>query len=115
MVSEDFLVYLENMPTKPLVPGCNINQTDSGRRTALHYAVEVGAVEVVAALLEAGAEADVREKARGRTPLHLATVTNSLEILKLLLKPLLEDPWHARSVLKVADKISSVLDSFIHI
>ncbi|XP_037790768.1 uncharacterized protein LOC119586145 [Penaeus monodon] len=84
--------------------GCSINQTDSGRRTALHYAVEVGAVEVVGALLEAGAEADVREKARGRTPLHLATVTNSLEILKLLLKPLLEDPWHARSVLKVADK-----------
>lgn len=84
--------------------GCNVNQTDSGRRTALHYAVEVCAVEVVAALLEGGAAADVRERARGRTPLHLATVTNSLEILKLLLKPLLEDPWHARSVLKVADK-----------
>lgn len=60
-----------------------MNRTDLEMRTPLHYAVESGEVGVVEALLAAGADIDAAEKRRGRTPIHLATVANSLEILQV--------------------------------
>ncbi|KAG7161191.1 Ankyrin repeat, PH and SEC7 domain containing protein secG-like 2 [Homarus americanus] len=84
--------------------GCQANRTDSDMRTPLHCAVESGEVEVVATLLAAGAETEATEKRRGRTPLHLATVANSLDILKLLLQPLIDNPWEGRRSLKMGDK-----------
>jgi ankyrin repeat protein len=53
--------------------------------TALHYACEAGHVEVVAYLLERGADAK-RVSYSGFTPLHLAAAEGHLEIVKLLVK-----------------------------
>ncbi|KAK7063128.1 hypothetical protein SK128_019325 [Halocaridina rubra] len=94
-----------------LTKECNVNLPDADGRTPLHCAVESGEVGVVEALLAAGADVDVREKIRGRTPIHFATVSNSLDVLKgrtfhlqLLIQPLLADPWEAMRIFKVADK-----------
>ena len=61
-----------------------MDTADAGGRTPLHYAVESGEVDVVSLLLAAGAKVDVMEKSRERTPIHLATVANSLEVLKVI-------------------------------
>ncbi|XP_076041878.1 uncharacterized protein LOC143025757 [Oratosquilla oratoria] len=84
--------------------GCKVDFSDSHRMTPLHYAVQRGHADVAKLLLEEGAEPSSREKSRGRTPLHIATLTNSLDILQILLQPLVDDPWSSRRILKVADK-----------
>ncbi|KAK8741700.1 hypothetical protein OTU49_002350 [Cherax quadricarinatus] len=84
--------------------GCHVNHADIDMRTPLHCAVESGAVEVVEALLAAGADTNATEKKRGRTPLHLATLANALDILKLLLQPITDDPLEGRQALRMTDK-----------
>ncbi|MBW8735156.1 MAG: ankyrin repeat domain-containing protein, partial [Asticcacaulis sp.] len=51
----------------------DVNIVDGHGRTALHYAVEAGAAEMVSLLLLAGGDGDVADTA-GDTPLHLAAV-----------------------------------------
>ena len=49
----------------------------------MHAAVESGEVGVVRRLLTADADTQIKDRARGRTPLHLATISNQVEILKV--------------------------------
>jgi ankyrin repeat protein len=55
-----------------------------GRVTALHLAAELGREEVVAALLDAGADADPRT-AEDTTPLHQAAMNGHREVVEMLL------------------------------
>lgn len=62
-----------------------VNSTDSEtrRRTALHYAAHQGSVEVVEALLEGGADTMLRDT-QDRTPSHVATSRGQVEVVRLL-------------------------------
>ncbi|CAL4110590.1 unnamed protein product, partial [Meganyctiphanes norvegica] len=84
--------------------GASVNCTNEHRQTPLHLAVEKGHVAIVEALLKAGAEADVRERKKGRTPLHIGTIHNAIPILKLIMESLKHDVWESRRVMKIADK-----------
>ena len=64
--------------------GADPNQADGGGHTALHHAAQVGALNVLVALLERGGDADKKSTA-GTTPLHIAAQTGADPIaLKLL-------------------------------
>ncbi len=52
--------------------------------TALHFAAHRGLVEVVAALLAAGADVNAREAASGTTPMHWAAEAGHLEVARRL-------------------------------
>ncbi len=54
-----------------IAAGADVNVVDGHGRSALHYAVEAGASEMVSLLLLAGGDGDVADAA-GDTPLHLA-------------------------------------------
>ena len=54
-----------------IAAGADVNVADGHGRTALHYAVEAGAAEMVSLLLLAGGDGDVADAA-GDTPLHVA-------------------------------------------
>ena len=63
--------------------GADLNaKTDA---TPLHLACRSGRNEIVALLLESGAEVDARTES-GRTPLHVAASKNSLDVARLLIK-----------------------------
>jgi ankyrin repeat protein len=67
----------------------NINAKDKTHRTALHWAAASGKVDMVR-LLASGDEGRLRARLdvtnnRGRTPLHLATDNNHIEIVRILL------------------------------
>jgi ankyrin repeat protein len=54
-------------------------------KTALHYAAENSAAEIVKLLLDAGASATIRDD-RGATPLHYASNYGTPDVVKLLLE-----------------------------
>ena len=63
--------------------GINLNTTDDKGRTALHIAVETGALDIVSLLISQGAKIDVQDN-RGRTPLLIAVNNDDLETIQLL-------------------------------
>jgi len=61
-----------------------VNSTDQRRRTALHFAAHEGSIEMVEALLEAGADSMLRDS-QDRTPLHVASSRGHVEVARLLI------------------------------
>jgi ankyrin repeat protein len=62
----------------------NAIANDYDRGTALHLAVEAKRLDMVAALLGAGAKTEVKNR-YGYTPLHLAVRNGNIELVKMLL------------------------------
>lgn len=65
--------------------GADINAVDDEERTPLILAAFEGHIQVVKALVLAGAKLDVREKKYGNTALMLASIRGDTEVAKLLL------------------------------
>ena len=64
----------------------NVCSVCSSRQTALHFAAEMGHVEVVAALLDAAGKELIVMKDQGNwTPLHHAAEQGSVDIVELLI------------------------------
>ena len=58
----------------------------TGRRTALHFAVNRDSTAVVALLLERGADPNIRDEGDNATPLHFAAEHVALDIVHLLVE-----------------------------
>lgn len=58
----------------------------TGRRTALHFAVNRDSTPVVALLLERGADPNIRDEGDNATPLHFAAEHGAMEIVRLLVE-----------------------------
>lgn len=71
------------MTTLLCLHGAGYDNRDRAGQTSLHYAVSKGYVDVIAALIEAGADLNLPTK--GETPLCRATAQGSLAVVKLLL------------------------------
>ena len=67
-----------------LAHGAKVNITDASQRTPLHIACSLGAMELVAMLLDAEGNIDACS-ASGQTPLHEACIGGHLEVLMMLL------------------------------
>lgn len=67
-----------------ILRGCNLEATDSTRRTALHQACALGRLEIVRLLVEGGANVDAASVA-GQTPLHEACIGGRYGILEEML------------------------------
>ncbi|CZR51252.1 uncharacterized protein PAC_01127 [Phialocephala subalpina] len=76
---------LSVVKTLLLEPALDINSFNNKKRTPLSYAAEKGHGEVVKALLDAGANANLKD-INGRTPLWYATRNKNAGVLELLLK-----------------------------
>ncbi|KAK7947004.1 uncharacterized protein PG986_011325 [Apiospora aurea] len=63
--------------------GAGYDNRDRAGQTSLHYAVSKGHIDVIAALIEAGA--DVNLATKGETPLCRATAQGCLRVAKLLI------------------------------
>jgi len=61
----------------------NLDATDDSGRTALHIAVERGALDIIPLLTAQGAGVNVRDN-QGRTPLLIAVYNDNLEAIQLL-------------------------------
>jgi hypothetical protein len=68
-----------------LKQGVPLNGADSLGGTALHDAVWAGEKEIVALLLDAGADVNARHVDAGSTPLHYAVITNHADIAAMLI------------------------------
>ncbi|CAI9744077.1 serine/threonine-protein phosphatase 6 regulatory ankyrin repeat subunit B-like isoform X12 [Octopus vulgaris] len=64
--------------------GANIDMSDKGKNTALHYAVESHKKAAVALLVSRGANVN-KQDSGGETPLHLAVRKNYEDVVKVLL------------------------------
>ena len=62
----------------------NINQADTGGRTALSYAAELGDAQMIKELIDARASPDQRDN-QGNAPLHWAANNGRVEAIKALL------------------------------
>lgn len=62
----------------------NVNQADPQGRTALSYAAELGNVQMIKELLDAGASPDQRDKS-GDVPLHWAGNNGRVDAIKALI------------------------------
>lgn len=58
----------------------------TGRRTALHFAVNRDSTAVVALLLERGADPNIRDEGDNAMPLHFAAEHGAMEIVRLLIE-----------------------------
>lgn len=65
--------------------GVSINRADSHRRTLLHLASAQGSEDIVALLLDHGANPNLKDSL-GNTPLHLAVCASKIAVVTLLLK-----------------------------
>jgi len=65
--------------------GAEVEATDEGGRTALHYVAVHGNAEIARALIDAGADVNASDNT-GWTPLHSAAIHQHLGLAKLLLK-----------------------------
>lgn len=63
----------------------SLDETDRRGFALLHYAIQSSSLEMVRALLEAGAEVNVKDATSGWTPLMMASGGGELEIAKVLL------------------------------
>ncbi|MBL8174830.1 MAG: ankyrin repeat domain-containing protein [Bryobacterales bacterium] len=70
---------------KLLAAGADVNERDNLGGTALHDAAWAGEKDIVALLIERGAEVNARHREAGSTPLHYAVITNHPEVVALLL------------------------------
>ncbi|KAK6542310.1 hypothetical protein TWF694_006270 [Orbilia ellipsospora] len=70
--------------TKLLSDGAKIQETNASGRTAMHFAVLGGNIDVVSHLQQIGVSVDQKD-ATGETPLLLATKVGNLELAKLLI------------------------------
>jgi len=70
--------------SRMLSSGADVNSTDQGGRTALHYVAADGRVELGILLIAAGADVNARDK-KGWTPLHAAAREYRVDIARLLL------------------------------
>ena len=66
--------------------GINVNTTDHTGQTPLHYVVRTAHFEAVRKLCQLGANPNQRAHWQGLTPLHLAAVVGSTNIINELLK-----------------------------
>ena len=91
--------------------GINFNSTDHTVQTLSHYAVRTGHFEAVRKLCQCGANPNQRAYWQGLTPLHLAAVVGSANIINEILKaggdPDLKQSRgeNARDLLSLFDKI----------
>ena len=66
--------------------GWDVNAKDlSYGRTALHWAVDYGKVDAIAALIKAGADVNAKDKG-GKTSLDVATEKKHTDVIQLLSK-----------------------------
>ncbi|MGL4594456.1 MAG: ankyrin repeat domain-containing protein, partial [Thermoguttaceae bacterium] len=66
--------------------GADVNAKNKKGRTPLHIAAKNNVADAIAALLEAGANIEARNKYIGRTPLHIAAKNNAAEAIAALVK-----------------------------
>jgi ankyrin repeat protein len=86
--------------------GADVNAADKKQWTALHFAAQSQNVDIMRALLKAGAEVDARDK-DGATPLLRSLMLNATpEAVRVLLEagadPKAEDKWGSTSPLGMA-------------
>ena len=62
-----------------------INHEDTAKNSALHIAVQAGTADMCQVLLEYGADVNIQNKCL-HTPVHVATIRKSKQILELLIK-----------------------------
>ncbi|XP_066601350.1 ankyrin repeat domain-containing protein 27-like [Prorops nasuta] len=74
----------ESLEKQQRVPAIGINACNCNGETALHAASNVGCVEIVQLLLDAGANINAVTK-DGKTPLHMACTDNRIQVVKVLL------------------------------
>lgn len=77
------------MTAEPPVP-YDINYADSLGNTALHYACESMAVNVLGALLEEEVDMDLQNRLDGDTPLHITCRLDNEEVRNWILQELLD-------------------------
>ena len=75
----------------------------TGRRTALHFAVNSGSESVIALLLDRGADPNVRDEGDDAMPLHFAAERGNLSIVRMLIAhgadPVGDGTFHELNVL----------------
>ncbi|KAF4551972.1 Ankyrin repeat-containing protein 2 [Elsinoe fawcettii] len=72
-------------PLKTLISkNLDVNAASEDGLTALHWATKVSSLQAVHMLLEAGASVQTRDPIYGRSPLHEAAKTSSVDIIALL-------------------------------
>jgi ankyrin repeat protein len=68
-----------------LEKGANPNAEDDAGLTPLHYAADLGYVEIVKLLLERGADPKAKDN-KGSTPLHWAAFFGHVDVVRVLLE-----------------------------
>lgn len=63
---------------------CDVDETDSNGRTALHVASSLGRVGIVKLLVQSGADVDACSTS-GKSPLHEACINGRLDVLQALI------------------------------
>ena len=71
------------IPIYLIQAGANVNAEDDEKDTPLHYAVNIGNIDVVKALLKAGADPDA-ENSRRMNPLMIAVVKDDVKMIETL-------------------------------
>ena len=82
-------------------PPIDVNTQEQRGRTPLHYAAENGHEDIVALLMNAGADSAKRDEDK-RTPLHCAARQGHVKAIEKLLRPL--NAADRAAVLAVKDK-----------
>lgn len=93
-----FSAVRENSPvilSELLKNGMDVNAVEKGH-TALHLAVRFDCLETAEILLNGGANPNAEEMPHRRSPLHLATEYNKIEMARLLLKTCYKTNIHAK-------------------
>jgi ankyrin repeat protein len=69
-----------------IASGCDLNKLDIHKTSALHYASTLGNSELVKALLDAGADPNIKDLDVNGTPIHAASYNGHLGVVKILLE-----------------------------
>jgi ankyrin repeat protein len=65
--------------------GADVNLFGPRKKTALHYAAEVDAAEIVESLVNKGVNVNARDE-DGRTPLYVASASGKCNVIAALIK-----------------------------